>query len=384
MRVVAMLCVGLLMLPAMAAAQQTRAETIAAKQAEKAKDLHEYVPTAMERRIMAAQRAIVNPPAVYAFIGSIYPGGLLAAGPGFRHRYHGTGLFDIHAAWSIKNFKMVETSVKLPALADRRVDLGADARWMDAPAVAHYTPSTTSSVDAVRSDYELRRSHVGGWGEVRPARFTAFGGRVEWLRFQTDASKLGPAIPAASADPKYISSSVFAKIDSRDGLGYTRRGGLYRIDWTNYNQREQSLYSFRRLDAEVNQFVPLLRENWVLAFRALGSTTDVDTGKIVPHFLLPDLGGSRTLRGYPSWRFRDRHRLLLTGEYRWTAGQYVDMALFYDTGKVMAERDFDFEGMKNAYGIGVRFHALAATFLRVELARTADGPSLVFGFGPSF
>ena len=42
------------------------------------------------------------------------------------------------------------------------------------------------------------------------------------------------------------------------------------------------------------------------------------------------------LRGYPSWRFRDRNRLLLTGEYRWTAGQFVDMALFVDAGKVAA------------------------------------------------
>ena len=49
---------------------------------------------------------------------------------------------------------------------------------------------------------------------------------------------------------------------------------------------------------------------------------------------MPDLGGSHTLRGYPTWRFRDRNRLLLTGEYRWTAGPFVDMALFLDAGKV--------------------------------------------------
>ena len=53
---------------------------------------------------------------------------------------------------------------------------------------------------------------------------------------------------------------------------------------------------------------------------------------------MPELGGSHTLRGYSSWRFRDRNRLLLTGEYRWTAGPFVDMALFVDAGKVAARR----------------------------------------------
>ena len=93
----------------------------------------------------------------------------------------------------------------------------------------------------------------------------------------------------------------------------------------------------------MQQFVPILRENWVIALRALASTTSTAPGQDVPFYLLPDLGGSHTLRGYPAWRFRDRNRLLLTGEYRWTAGPFVDMALFLDAGKVaprLADLDF--------------------------------------------
>jgi outer membrane protein assembly factor BamA len=146
-----------------------------------------------------------------------------------------------------------------------------------------------------------------------------------------------------------------------------------------------SAYTFGRLDAEAQQFIPILRENWVIAMRALASSTMTDEGSAVPAVLMPDLGGSRTLRGYPSWRFRDRHRLLFTGEYRWTAGSFVDMALFIDAGKVAADAgDLDLRGLTKTYGIGVSLHTPTSTLIRAELARTPDGPSLVLSFGPSF
>jgi len=90
----------------------------------------------------------------------------------------------------------------------------------------------------------------------------------------------------------------------------------------------------------------------VIALRALASTTETDAGQTVPYFLMPSLGGSSELRGYPTWRFRDRNRILFTGEYRWTAGQFVDMAVFFDAGKVAARRtDLDQEvPMPESYG----------------------------------
>jgi outer membrane translocation and assembly module TamA len=76
---------------------------------------------------------------------------------------------------------------------------------------------------------------------------------------------------------------------------------------------------------------------------------------------------------------------LLTGEYRWTAGNFVDMALFLDAGKVVAEHsDVDLEKLRTTYGIGVRFHTPAATVMRIEIAHTHEGNGLIFAFGPSF
>jgi outer membrane protein assembly factor BamA len=100
---------------------------------------------------------------------------------------------------------------------------------------------------------------------------------------------------------------------------------------------------------------------------------------------MPELGGSRLLRGYQAYRFRDKHRMLLTGEYRWMAGPLVDMALFIDAGKVAAERsDLNFNDLTITQGIGVRFHTPAQTVTRIEIARSHEGTRLVFAFSPSF
>jgi outer membrane protein assembly factor BamA len=122
----------------------------------------------------------------------------------------------------------------------------------------------------------------------------------------------------------------------------------------------------------------------VIALRGLVSTTTAAEGHEVPFFLLPELGG-HTLRGYPSWRFRDRHRVLLTGEYRWAAGPFVDMALFVDAGSVAPRVDeLDLGRLRTSHGIGLSFHTPSQTALRVELARSTEGLGLLFSFSPRF
>jgi outer membrane translocation and assembly module TamA len=75
----------------------------------------------------------------------------------------------------------------------------------------------------------------------------------------------------------------------------------------------------------------------------------------------------------------------LSGEYRWKAGQFVDMALFMDAGKVTADRsDLNFKDLEPAYGVGVRFHAPSATVLRIDVAKTREGIGLVFTAGNIF
>ena len=58
-------------------------------------------------------------------------------------------------------------------------------------------------------------------------------------------------------------------------------------------------------------------------------------------------GADGERQGYSTWRFRDRNSLLLTGEYRWTAWPFVDMALFA-AGKVASRfTDLDLDDARS-------------------------------------
>jgi hypothetical protein len=351
----------------------TREATLAAEREAKAAVLHPYVPEKLERRILMVQNALLNPPPVYAFVGSAYPGGALAIGPGWRGRFGDSGSFDAHAAWSIRNYKAIDASVTLPAMMSGRLLLQTHANWTDAPALADYGIGNLAGAE--RSDTPYRATTIGASVRLQPARIFAVGGGLDSL-----ATNGGPALDPASAR-----SRAFVEVDTRTAPAYTRRGGLYRVELADYRETGNGPYSFQRVDAEVNQFVPLVRENWVMALRALASTTSTPDGHSVPFYLMPDLGGSRSLRGYPTWRFRDRNRMLLTAEYRWTAGPFLDMALFADAGKVAGRaRDLTLRDLHKSYGLGVSVHAPKATLLRVEIARGSEGTSLGLSFRPSF
>ena len=63
----------------------------------------------------------------------------------------------------------------------------------------------------------------------------------------------------------------------------------------------------------------------------------------------------------------------------------LDMALFYDAGKVTNRReDLDLDGLKTDYGIGMRFHGFTRTVLRIEGARGDQGWRLVAATGAAW
>jgi hypothetical protein len=373
----------LLTLALPAQAQDTRESQLADQQAQKAAQLRPYEPEPLERRLDLAGRLLFAPERpLYPFIGSALEGGGLALGPGYRKRYAGTGAFDTHAAWSFRNYRTAEATLGLPRFANDRISVSLRAHWLDAPDFAFYGVGNDTRA-AGRAGLEYRSTTVGVSARVQATRLFAVGGGFDALSI--DATPAVQAAASAAANPTYGRSRIFAEVDSRTSPGYTRTGSLYRAELADYRQTNGDRFGFRRLDAEVQHFVPILRENWVIALRALASSTTTVSAQDVPYVLLPSLGGTHTLRGYSAWRFRDRSRLLLTGEYRWTAGSLVDMALFVDAGKVAPRTgDLDLRGLTTTYGIGASFHTLTSTIVRIELARTPDGNSLGIAFGPSF
>ena len=184
--------------------------------------------------------------------------------------------------------------------------------------------------------------------------------------------------------PDFIHTQVSAGIDWRRSPGYTRRGGLYEVTLDDYHSNTTGIDSFQKLTGEVIQHVPLLRETWVLAARGRVETT-LNDNRLIPYYMLPALGSGSDLRAYATDRFRDRHSMVMNAEFRWLPAVGLDMAVFYDAGKVTSRRnDLSFKGLKSDVGIGARFHGLLATPLRIDFAVGNEGWKLVMAGGPVF
>jgi AAA family ATP:ADP antiporter len=362
-----------------ASAQETREEQLAAQRAQKATELHPYVPDRLEEKIELLDRMLFTPRAVYTAMGSPFEASGFAFGPGYRARYADTGTFDAHALWSIRNYKAIDASIGLPQMAGGRLTTVVRANWLDAPSVAFYGRGNDSQ-KSDRTTFLYQTTTIGVSSRMQAARFFAVGGGVDYIASSTELKTTRAAL-----DPTYARTHAFVEIDSRTSPDYSRGGGLARVELSDYRQINGGANSFQRLDAEVQRFVPVLRENWVIALRALASTTDSSGGETVPYFLLPALGGSHLLRGYSAWRFRDENRLLFSGEYRWTAGQLIDMAIFMDAGKVAARRgDLNLRDLRLSQGVDLTVHTPKSTLARIEVARSREGLRLALAFSPSF
>ncbi len=370
-----------------AAAQDTRQQELADLQAKKAAEVHKYEPGTAERWAVAFNREFIKDPnGFYPYFASVYSGGGFTLGAGYRQFYGDRTHWDVKGLYSIKSYKFIEVSTDSWGLAADRIDLHARAGWRDATQVAFYGLGIQSPDD--RTDFRLKQGYVGGDVQARPGAFTVFGAGISYEDYTLqDPTGQNPSIddvftpdtaPGLGISPTYLHTTVSGGIDWRPSPGYARRGGLYEIRYHNYADRDETL-SFDRVDGEIVQHLPILRETWVISLHGLVQTTlnDDDT---VPYFLLPSLGSGSTLRAYPSWRYRDRHSLLLQGEFRWIPNRLgLDMAVFYDMGKVTPRwNDLSLDHLKSNVGIGVRFHSPLATPLRIELARGREGLHLVF------
>jgi len=385
----------LLVVSASATAQDTRAEVLAGEKARKARELKPYQPGAVEKLVSRFTRGFVTlPDGVFPVFGSVYGGGGLAAGPGGRLFLGDHSYLEGRALYSVRQYKLIEASTIFPSLAAGRMSLGANAGWRDATQVGFFGLGMSSAVDD-RANFRMKQRVASVHAEVHPAAGPLFASAsVGFEDYTLERGKgVHPSIeerftatdaPGLGAEPTYTRLSGSIGVDSRPSAGYARRGGLYSLGYHAWRDRDRT-YSFERVDAEVVQHVPLLRENWVISLRGRLQSTIGDSDQ-VPYFLLPALGSGSTLLAYSTGRLRDRHALLLQGEWRWIVNRTgLDMALFYDMGKVSDRRSgLSLSGMKGNVGIGLRLHGPRTTPLRIELARGNEGLNLVFSAGAAF
>lgn len=382
------LLVGALSTPALA--QDTRAEEIAQIQAKKSTQLRPNTASAAEKTLDWLEGYFTDPNTVYLTFGGVYPSAGLAPGIALRRAF-GHARFDVGAAYSLRAYKLAHVSLDFPELLNDKLEVETEARWTDATQVPFYGVGNDSIKDA-RVNYGLRSTEARGSIALKPVPWYYIGAGIGTHRIEDregagtrpSIETFAGAVPGLFDEARYTQASAFTGIDWRESPGYTRRGGLYAVTYNNYTDADDR-FGFRRVDAEIQQYLPILKEHWVLVFRGLMTTTDVDDGQAVPYYLLPSLGGARRHRGYSDFRFQDRNMLLLTGEYRWTPSRVLDMALFVDAGKVTRNRsDLDLEHLKTAVGIGFRIHGPTFTPVRLDIAHAKEGLRIHLTGGVAF
>ena len=366
----------------------SRAEEESRQQEQKARNLGKYKPGFVERQILAMERAggFGVPHGPFVTFGDIKRGSGIALGPAYgKVLANGTTVVG-KVGYSINDYKVAQFSaLSAPLFADRLVVSGR-VRWQDAPSVRLFALGRDSA--KVRTAYAERKTEASAQALFKAVRLLRFGGGLSFEKYTTgrahSADPLEPllVVPGMGADPTYLHTHASAAIDSRDGEGYSRRGSLLRGTLHDYRDQDGSAFTFQRVDGDAEQYVPLLHGNWVLFLGLHASTTSTSRDRTVPFFLMPDLGG-HDLRGFSNYRFRDRHSLYMTAEYRWYAQEFLDAAIFYDGGKVVPDRgSLDFSHFKNSVGAGIRFHGLQTTALRLEVARSNEGMRILIAFSP--
>jgi hypothetical protein len=372
----------------------TREAAIEQEQTEKVKILHPYVPSKGEELMNRAERSLVNGMRFHPFFTSAYSGGGFTLGAGYRSFVSPYNLLDVRGSYTIKNYKRIEAEFLAPRLFRRRASLSVLGGWREATEVGFYGLGTNTSVDN-QTNYLFQQPYAAALLTVWPTREKLMlrGGFEVSQWKQKPGEGTSPSVekvytpaslPGLGASPTYLHTQGTVGFDWRTSPGYTRRGGFYGITVHDYADRDKA-FGFDQVDYEAIQHFPILREAWVISLRGLVQTSYTKNDQEIPFFMLPSVGGGSTLRGFTSWRFRDRHSLLLQAEWRIMVNRFLDTAFFVDAGKVAARTsDLDLNGLKSDWGFGVRFHGPLATPLRVELAHSNEGLQFVFSSSAAF
>ncbi len=310
-------------------------------------------------------------------IGSVAPGGGLAAGVGYGHRTFGPNYqteFNSSARISTKRYWEIDGNLRLTKTSDsttaspdvgnlksniygfvkdmRRLNffgLGPESREDDR-AVFHY------------------REVVAGADISKPInRWLDLGGAVEgiWPELieiddptvtSVDLKYTEATAPGLNSQPGFLHLAAFARLHSR-GQPEARKLEyllLYHI----YHDAGDHSYSFRRFNADLRHKFPLGEKQ---EFRVRGRLSLAETreGRQIPFYLMETLGGQNirrddTLRGFRDYRFRDRNHFLVQNEFLRELFGPVDLITFWDFGKVArTASSFDEGRTRHNFGVGV-------------------------------
>lgn len=390
--------------PAPGYAQETRAESIERQRAEKATQLAPYQPSKLENffRKIGEDNPLTRVSPVngfyiaYGYTGKPV-GASVAVSGGWRHDLFGRkARVVLEAGQSLRGYRVVRGDFFMPRLLDQRLEIGVETSYRYHPQEDFYGPAFGSRLED-RTNFLYEAPEIQGRAMYKPVPWFNTGVRIGSVdvslgrgtdkRFADTADRFTEAgAPGLSSQPRFRYNDLFATFDTRDQPGNPRAGGYYGMLVRRYNDRDTDRYSFDRVDADFQQFLPIFDKKRVIALRLQVQATSAGDGREVPFYFQPTVGGGDTLRSVDEFRYRDRNVLSMNVEYRWEAFSGLDMALFTDFASVAPRfSDLEFADAKSAFGIGLRFNTYKAVFLRIDVAGgSSEGIRLITKFSGNF
>ena len=217
--------------------------------------------------------------------------------------------------------------------------------------------------------------------------------------------RLGGSLPGANRNIDYFMVGSFFEYDARDtpyerAFGHrfaptenrlrsvsleATRGFYLAAEATHNVDHRHSALNFTRFTVDMREFLPINEELLHgFAFRQFASVTRSSNGQM-PFYRMPTLGGSRSLRGYRTNRFRDRNVVLMNAEVRCEIWHRLDMALFADAGHIFRNvNDLEMLNPHVGYGVGFRFKKNGQTLGRLDFAHSGEGLQTTLDIGSLF
>ena len=307
----------------------------------------------------------------------------------------GNLIFRGSARGSLAKAQLYDLQLTLPRLANETVFVDLYAVHRNLPRIDYFGPGPDSEKGG-RTNFRLEDTAYDFTAGVKPLRSLKLGVTGGYLQVNTGpGTRPGIALteevftalttPGLDAQSDFLRGGGFIQFDYRDNPGGPRSGGNYLARFTYYDDRTLDRHSFRHLQLEAQQYIPFFNERRVIALRARSILAFTNPDQRVPFYLQPVLGGSNDLRGFRSYRFYDDNQIVVNAEYRWESFTGLDMALFFDAGKVTPKRSqINFHDLETAAGFGFRFNVRNDVFLRLDVGFSNEGFRVWVKFGNPF
>jgi outer membrane protein assembly factor BamA len=348
--------------------------------------------------VAAASTAACFPPWLSVHFGSVGTrSGFLGGGLGFHYNQYGrTGLkFGVAGAATAKQYYLGNAYIgwnnplEMPSL---RV-----TGYYDFDAQNDFWGFGPNSDEDDLTDYAWERfgadavfavpPRKGVWGDVgvRYEKSFVFEGKND--KEPDTVDEFSDLAGVGGPQQELWGPHVSVVIDITDAPGQPTRGIKLKGRAAGYRSVNDLDFDWNQYGAEAEAHIPLAGPWHILSGLIGFEEVEPDGDSEIPFQYLPTLGGSRRLRGFDSWRFRDRAVAFATAAYRYriwvNQGQEPDdnrngsfeTVIFVDWGTVDDDLDsIDLDDMETAYGFEFRVYFANRHALGIGLAGSDEGP----------